>query len=425
MSPRNTVINAFLPSSFVDEPSFFAGRQDEIKELTNSLLSHGSCPIIFGDRGLGKSSLATQIARIAMGDVELLGLINAPDYQINENQRFTVFWVGCSDQLKSKNDIIRRMISVIHRTIKGFKVQTTTTKQKFSFKFYEEETSTTEVTQPEPEKDIEEEFLDSLQDAFSQDGTKALFIVDELDRVPDSSGLSNFIKNVSSDSVKFLLVGIANNISTLLADHESLERQIFPVRLKKMRRPELEEIVDKAEAFLNHNSLAIHFLPEAKKALCEASGGFPWFVHVIGQDSLIRAYDTSQKEISLEDINNSIERLSENRYSQNFSDCYQAAVRDSSPREVLIRLMAHWHGEDIPMSEVYRVARFLKVSNPSALKKQLMHKTFGASIISPPGHDRGVVRFKNSMFKRYINLRSSIYKGVKEAVESAWAQIIK
>ncbi len=74
---RHVILNAFKPNSEVELPAGFAGRKDQIRQLTDALLTDRSCPVIYGDRGLGKNSLALQLARIALGDTELLEEIGA------------------------------------------------------------------------------------------------------------------------------------------------------------------------------------------------------------------------------------------------------------------------------------------------------------------------------------------------------------
>ena len=72
LDKRKLILNAFKPSKSIRNPANFAGRELELLELIDALLIDGSCPIIYGERGLGKSSLAFQVARIALGDITLL-----------------------------------------------------------------------------------------------------------------------------------------------------------------------------------------------------------------------------------------------------------------------------------------------------------------------------------------------------------------
>lgn len=75
----SAVSNAFMPNSEISDPALFAGRRHEVANLAEALHAHGSCPLIIGHRGLGKTSLALQIGRIAMADVTLLEDIGRSD----------------------------------------------------------------------------------------------------------------------------------------------------------------------------------------------------------------------------------------------------------------------------------------------------------------------------------------------------------
>ncbi|WP_445256596.1 hypothetical protein [Nocardioides aurantiacus] len=72
MITRSELMNAFQPATELEDPERFAGRERQVRELADALHVVGSVPLIYGDRGLGKSSLALQLRLIAMGDIELL-----------------------------------------------------------------------------------------------------------------------------------------------------------------------------------------------------------------------------------------------------------------------------------------------------------------------------------------------------------------
>lgn len=230
MADRSLILNAFKPDSVMDLPAGFAGRRRQVLELVDSLLSVGSCPVIYGDSGLGKSSLAVQLARIALGDIELLEDLGVPERALDEDQRFVPFWVPCSDATKSKDDLLQRMINqaIGFKSLKGFddrNITSINSKEKINLKFYESETvkNFSNIGNKDFYKlDIEDQVLAVLETLREQGNRRALFIIDELDRVDHTQGIASFIKNVSNEDIKFLLVGVAQNVTTLLADHTSL-----------------------------------------------------------------------------------------------------------------------------------------------------------------------------------------------------------
>lgn len=91
MVDRRAILNAFKPNSEIEHPAGFAGRQTQVRQLTDALLTDRSCPVIYGDRGLGKTSLALQLARIALGDTVLLEEIGAGDSALSEADTFVPF----------------------------------------------------------------------------------------------------------------------------------------------------------------------------------------------------------------------------------------------------------------------------------------------------------------------------------------------
>jgi hypothetical protein len=428
MTHREFILNAFKPGSEIENPAAFAGRSEEVLKLVDALYIEGSCPLIYGDRGLGKTSLAIQIERIALGDIELLTELNCVDRALPDHRRFITFSIFCSDMATTKNDILQRLINsaegydnldaLQHKELIG-----QGTKRKISLKFFERETEEKfqlTSSQKFSQLDIEEKLMAISRTVIEKTNSKILFIIDELDRVKDTAGLASFIKNSSGPHIKFLLVGISQNISSLLHDHSSLERTLMPVRVRRMNQGELAAIISKAMKLLAIEGREFSFSETAIQIIIEAAAGFPWFVHVLGQESLRLAFDNGRTLISDDDVNVAINNLASNQFAQQFSDLYQIAVRDSIYRERVLRLFAKWKADDIPTSEIYPIAKTLDVANASIYKKDLTLATYGRILVTPPDQPKGIVRFRNAMFRRYVDLRQSIYQGVKDSVDTAW-----
>src|SRR6516164_8633407 len=52
------IARVFTPSAPIDKSSLFAGRSKEIMKLINASLQRGQHAVLFGERGVGKTSLA-------------------------------------------------------------------------------------------------------------------------------------------------------------------------------------------------------------------------------------------------------------------------------------------------------------------------------------------------------------------------------
>jgi hypothetical protein len=269
---------------------------------------------------------------------------------------------------------------------------------------------------------LEEKLEAVIKQAQGQYGRRVLIIIDELDRLQDLTGLASLIKKLSSRNTKFILVGVGENVSALLDDHTSVERQLIEVMIFLMKDQDCGAIVEKAESVLREAGVNITFSTEAKNELVNAAGGFPWFIHTLGQAALLHAFDNNERAVTYSHVQFALEQLGTNQYWQRFYEKYQMAVRDSRPREILLRLFAKWKDFDIPTSDIYPVARWLSIQNPSILTKDLQREKYGNVLRKPLYARRRIYRFENAMFKRYVNLRPSIYSDAKKLVDETWEE---
>ena len=421
------LLNAFRPGTEIDDPDLFAGRVNEIEEVARALNTDGSCPIIYGDRGLGKSSLALQAWLIAQGDDRLLRRNELEGWMLDEANAFLAFYVPCTDSTSSTAKLLERVgssLSSVHPDRRNEQLIDRTTTRAITLKVFSAESTRRFAPIETPliqTSNIEDRLLALASNLTGAYGKRVLVIVDELDRVRDTKGLASFIKSNSSDALKFLLVGIAQNVSSLLNDHLSLERKVHPIEVRRMTINELKAIPKRATDELNREGISVEFSEDAISMLADRASGFPWFVHVIGQDALVEVAGKGGNRIERQDVAQAMTRLTKNRFAQQFSDSYHKSVQDSRHRELVLRSFASWKARDIPTAEVYRILKArLGVSNPSIYKGHLLTSSYGRILLTPP-HGTREVRFANEMFKIYARLRSSLFEGVDELVNDAFS----
>lgn len=107
----------------------------------------------------------------------------------------------------------------------------------------------------------------------------------------DSRGFASFIKSKSENYLKIMIVGVATTESNLLLDHESLNRTLVPVAIPQMSGVEIKGIIENAQKYLEENNLDYEFDKSAVEYLTNVSRGFPWFVHLLGREALIEAFE--------------------------------------------------------------------------------------------------------------------------------------
>ncbi|WP_414625324.1 hypothetical protein, partial [Calothrix sp. CCY 0018] len=79
-------------------------------------------------------------------------------------------------------------------------------------------------------------------------------IVDEFDRIANKKGIASLLKAIGPEKVTFAMVGVASDINELIADHESVTRQLADgnIRVTPMDRQDLAEIISRAMTALEN-----------------------------------------------------------------------------------------------------------------------------------------------------------------------------
>lgn len=399
-----------------------------MRALTDALRIEGSVLVIYGDRGLGKSSTAIQLQLIALGDTALLTALGAGHLALASTEAFLTIYVVCTDRVQSLEDLqglILHKLQTIELTGEADSetLLDRTTRRKISLKYFEHETTKRYQQSAgrirEESLNVEEQLERELANLVNEFDQRVLVVVDELDRARNLTGLAQYLKSISSPSVKFLLVGIAQSLTELVIDHNSLTRQLNSVLVSPMKPGELADVVDKAMLELQAKDVDLRFDEGARNQVVKVAQGFPWFVHVIGQEALRSVADDGRMTVTRDDIIVATRELTNSRFAQHFRDDYQRAVRDSSQREIVLRVFSAWPDSDIPTADVYAVCRSLGVGNPAVYRGHLVRSHYGEPLMTTGLQTRGLVRFRNQMFKHYVELRPSIYNDVDERVKEA------
>jgi len=66
------VHSVFTPGQEIMDPSKFSGRRGHIEQAVKALCRPGASMIVYGERGVGKSSLVEMIKLVAQDQVELI-----------------------------------------------------------------------------------------------------------------------------------------------------------------------------------------------------------------------------------------------------------------------------------------------------------------------------------------------------------------
>ena len=415
--------NAFSPAREITDPEFFVGRYDEIKSSILALSERGSFIAIHGLRGVGKSSIAKQVKLIAEGNKILAKALNLERFIPNKGFDYLTIYTSCDTFTKTMADVLKRIIfgdnesgGLLSFTSAGDK-KIESIKESFKvggsaglFGIKVEGGSEDEVTYKTTlTDDLIQQFKQLLGTVQkdNQNKTGLLIIIDEFDTLKDKSDFGSIIKTCSNEFVKFAVGGIANTVTELIEGHTSIGRQISPVHVNKMPQHEMRGILKKAEHFILNK---ITFSESAAEEITKSAEGFPYFVHLLGKNALLNAFEFSKNIVTHQDILEIKEEISKGRLATIYEEIYHSAVKESPQRELLLKFFAE-DQEDIVFSEpVYSNTKDLGVTNPSQLMKELTQPQDGSIGVLTKLREQ-YYRFTDPVFKVYARLRTWKFKG--------------
>lgn len=249
----------FRPASPIDDPRIFRGRQDQLRQVSAALEEIGRHAVIFGERGVGKTSLAYMATdlfhRRSMGHGIALRI------QCTANDSFGSLWASLPHLLESLEEDQHETGPITPEMVARAHVDLTFGSVK-------------------PE---------SVGRALQRISRLAsvLIIIDEFDRIPATSASHEFadlIKFLSDNliDVTVLLIGVADNLEQLIQGHSSVDRGLRQIRMPRMSTGEVRQIVEQGfEAFGERTGTTIVIERDATRAIVNLSEGFPYYAHLL------------------------------------------------------------------------------------------------------------------------------------------------
>jgi energy-coupling factor transporter ATP-binding protein EcfA2 len=226
------VSHAFTPAAPIDDASLFADRPNEVFACVQALWQKGLHIALYGERGVGKTSLANVLPRLIKDD--RLPYLDGVRVDCNTNDTYRTVW------------------RKVFRALEG-------------------NDPNGDLTDPE-----EVRFrLDALERI-------TLIVLDEFDRLEDDDALSllaDTVKTLSdhATSATLMFVGVAESVDHLLGEHDSIVRSVRQVHMPRMSNTELGAILDKG-----FGSVELTVTPEARSRIVRMAEGLPHFAHLLG-----------------------------------------------------------------------------------------------------------------------------------------------
>ena len=267
---RLALADALSASQPVTSRERLAGRSDVMAALIAAIEQQRAHVVLYGERGIGKTSLIHVFAETA------------------REARYLVLYGSCGVEARF-DDMFRTFAGQIPLLYHA-DISPTADEGEHRHSF-------ADLLSGQPVDPRE------LADLFQKIvGTRVILILDEYDRVADPAfrrDVAELIKNLSDRAarVQLVLTGVASNLDELIGFTPSIRRNIVGLPVGPMQEKDLREILGRAES-----ATGMAFSPEASALIVRMSGGSPYHTRLLGNRAAARALDDGRELISEGDV---------------------------------------------------------------------------------------------------------------------------
>jgi type II secretory pathway predicted ATPase ExeA len=300
---------AFRPAAPIDRRGLFSGRVEQIGELFSVVGQSGQHAVVYGERGVGKTSLTAVVAELLRGsNVATVRVI------CDSSDDFGSIWRKALGEIG-----LRTTTPGV-----GFASAAAEGREPASVLLGSGRVTPYEVMRA----------LESLT------GERSLAIfVDEFDRVVDADDRALFAETIKalSDRVvgaTIVLVGVADDVDELMREHRSVERALVQIRMPRMSRSELAEIATKG---IETAQMTIQ--NAAVESVTGLSQGLPHYTHLLTQLAGQAALSARRANVERQDMEAAVERAID-RAGQSIAEAYRRATATRGPSLVLACALA-------------------------------------------------------------------------------------
>jgi Cdc6-like AAA superfamily ATPase len=295
---RSDITAAFSPGSPVQEKDLFSGRAAQIAALEDAVDQRGRNAIVFGERGVGKTSLANILALVSNRPTRQVVYIRV---NCDPTDTFTSLW----------KKVFKRMSYVVQ-----------TSDGPITKKISEE---AGETLAPDDVQLVLEEFSANQM---------PIIVLDEFDRIKNRVAtqlVADTIKALSDYSVNatLVIVGVAEDVSSLIDGHESITRSLIQIKMPRMSTEELKQVV-----VTRYTRCGLKTDADAVWKIIFLSRGLPYYAHLLAMNAARYAIDHKKLNVKHEDVDRALDS-SISELDQSIREDYVRAVRSQRGDDTL------------------------------------------------------------------------------------------
>lgn len=371
---------------------FFVGRATEIERVLRSVkqVASGKQENLFltGERGIGKSSLASFIRYLAEKRHDFLtahayigGITTMPEVVKRIFEGLV--------QLSVDSPVFDKLKSVLGRHIREIDLFGVTV--EFNMEPNELKLATSAFVPA----------LDRIYERVRDEKKGLLLILDDINGITDTPAFSHFLKSVVDEiatrqrplPLLLLLTGVPERREEMIEHQPSIGRIFDVIEIKPFSDTETENFYQLA--FSKHN---ISVEPPAMKLLCRYSGGLPMLLHEVGD--AVFWVDTDNR-ISSEDAVNGIVVAADIVGKKYLDRQVYSAIRSDRYRSILQKLVK----PGLEMSFLRKDIAGKLTADEKRVLDNFLTRMKDLCVIRSGSH-AGEYIFANNLFRLYMSLQA-------------------
>ena len=302
----------FRPAAPIDRQSLFSGRTRQLGDLFAVAEQPGQHAVVYGERGVGKTSLVSVAAEVLAAS----GVVTA---------RTTC------DRSDDYESVWRKALGELRFTV-------TKPGVGFAAPAREAQVSASALLSEDATPHDVRRGLQSLAG-----GRRVAVFIDEFDRLASNDDrllFADTIKTLSDElpGATIVLVGVADDVEQLIAEHLSIERALVQIHMPRMSHAELAEVVSRGI-----ESARLTIARDAVDTIARLGQGLPHYAHLLGQLSARTALEDLRTSVRLGDVNDAVAEAIE-KTQQTVRESYRKATEENGdalyPKVVLACALA-------------------------------------------------------------------------------------